>query len=158
VRSSASSFNLQYPLLYLRPSSSYLCLPPRPPSTSTHPSIFPSITCFRRQFLRTIWPTQLAFVFLWYAGYFSPLWLYVKFFISRMICPTVFSNLLQHHISKVRSYFWYTFYGAELYFSASIHTNRETLGFIVSFQHLYTHSDRATASTTLCAGLAASIP
>ena len=57
-----------------------------------------------------------------------------------MICPTVFPNLLQHNISNVTIYFSSTFYGAQLYFSASIHTNKETLGFIVSFQHLYTHT------------------
>jgi hypothetical protein len=52
VRSSASSFNLQYPLFSLRSSSSCLRLLPRHLVTSILPSIFPSITCFRRQFLR----------------------------------------------------------------------------------------------------------
>ena len=52
IRSRASSFNSQYPLLSLRSSSNFLrhltCLL----VTSICPFIFPSITCFRRQFLR----------------------------------------------------------------------------------------------------------
>ena len=64
VRSRASSFKWEYPLLSLRPSSSFLRLLPRLLITSISPFIFPSITCFRRQFLRKMWPTQLAFRFL----------------------------------------------------------------------------------------------
>ena len=64
VRSTASSFNWQYPLLSLRSSSSFLRLLPRLLVTSICPSIFPSITCCRRQFLRKMWPIQLAFRFL----------------------------------------------------------------------------------------------
>jgi hypothetical protein len=61
VRSRASSFKREYPLLSLRPSSSFLRLLPCLPVTSTPPCIFPSVTRCRRQFLRKIWPTQLAF-------------------------------------------------------------------------------------------------
>jgi len=60
VRSRASSFKWEYPLLSLRSSSSFL----RHLATSISPFIFPSITCFRRQFLRKMWPIQLAFRFL----------------------------------------------------------------------------------------------
>ena len=56
VRSRASSFKWEYPLLYLRSSSSFLRLLPRLLVTSISPFIFPSITCFRRQFLRKVWP------------------------------------------------------------------------------------------------------
>jgi hypothetical protein len=52
VRSRASSFRCEYPLLSLRSSSSFLRLLPRLPVTSIPPLIFPSITCRRRQFLR----------------------------------------------------------------------------------------------------------
>ena len=51
VRSRASSFNSQYSLLSLRPSSNFLRLLPCILVTSICPFIFPSITCFRRQFL-----------------------------------------------------------------------------------------------------------
>ena len=51
VRSRASSFKCEYPLLSLRLSSSFLCLLPRLLLTSISPFIFPSITCLRRQFL-----------------------------------------------------------------------------------------------------------
>ena len=64
VRSRASSFNWQYPLLSLRSSCSFLRLLPRLLVTSICPFIFPLITCCRRQFLRKMWPIQLAFRFL----------------------------------------------------------------------------------------------
>ena len=60
VRSRASSFNWQYPQLSSRSSSSFLRLLPR----LLCPFIIPSITCCRRQFLRKMWPIQLAFHFL----------------------------------------------------------------------------------------------
>ena len=63
VRSKASSFKWKYPLLSLRSSSIFLRLLPRLLVTSISPFIFPSITCFRRQFLRKMWPIQLAFRF-----------------------------------------------------------------------------------------------
>ena len=61
VRSRASSFKWEYPLLSLRSSSSFLRPLPRLPVTSIPPFIFPSITRCRRQFLRKMWPIQLAF-------------------------------------------------------------------------------------------------
>ena len=64
VRSRTSSFKLEYPLPSLRSSSSFLRLLPRLLVTSISPFIFPSITCFRRQFLRKMWPIQLSFRFL----------------------------------------------------------------------------------------------
>ena len=64
VRCRTSSFKCEYPLLSLRSSSSFLRLLARLLVTSISPFIFPSITCFRRQFLRKMWPIQLAFRFL----------------------------------------------------------------------------------------------
>ena len=64
VRSRASSFKWEYPLLSLSSSSSFLRLLPRLLVTAISPFIFPSITCFRRQFPRKMWPIQLAFRFL----------------------------------------------------------------------------------------------
>ena len=64
VQFRASSFIWEYPLLSLRSSSSFLRLLPRLLATSISPFIFPSVTCFRRQFLRKMWPIQLAFRFL----------------------------------------------------------------------------------------------
>ena len=64
VRSRASSFKWEYPILPLRSSSSFLRLLPRLLVTSICPFIFPSITYCRRQFLRKMWPIQLAFRFL----------------------------------------------------------------------------------------------
>jgi hypothetical protein len=60
VQSRAYSFRLEYPLLSLRLSSSFLRLLPRLPLTSIPSFIFPSITSCRRQFQRKIWPIHLA--------------------------------------------------------------------------------------------------
>ena len=59
VRSRASSFNWQYPLLSLRSSSNFLRLLSRLLVTSICPFIFFSITCSSRQFLRKMWPIHL---------------------------------------------------------------------------------------------------
>jgi len=64
VRSRAFFFKWEYPLLSLRSSSSFPLLLPRIFVTSISPFIFPLITCFSRQFLRKMWPIQLAFRFL----------------------------------------------------------------------------------------------
>jgi len=61
VWSRASSFKWEYPLLSLRSLNSFLRLLPRLPFTSIYPSIFPSVTRCRRQFLRKLWPIQFAF-------------------------------------------------------------------------------------------------
>jgi hypothetical protein len=64
VRSSASSFKFEYPLLSLRSSSSFLRFLPRLLVTSIPPCIFPLITLCRRQFLHKMWTIQIAFRFL----------------------------------------------------------------------------------------------
>jgi hypothetical protein len=58
VRSRASSFKWEYTLLSLRSSNSFLRLLLRLLLTSISPFIFLSITCFRRQFLRKMWPSN----------------------------------------------------------------------------------------------------
>ena len=60
MRSSASSFNFQYPPITLRSSSSCLHLVSYLTVTYLPPFTFPSIMCFRKQFLRQILPIQLA--------------------------------------------------------------------------------------------------
>jgi len=79
VRSCPSSVNFHYLLFSLKSSGSFLRLLPRLPIACILPPIFPSVTCFRRHFLRTIWPIQLPFLpsfLLLFAGYFSPIWLF----------------------------------------------------------------------------------
>ena len=107
ARSTGSYFKWEYPLLYLRPSSSFLRLLPRLLVTSISPFIFPSITCFRRQFLRKIWPIQLAFRFLISCRMFlSSLTLSNTSLFLTWSVQLIFSILLQHHISKLSRYFW----------------------------------------------------
>jgi len=60
VRSRASSFKWEYPLLSLRSSNSFLRLLPCLPVTFIPPCIFPSVTRCRRQFLHQMWPIQFA--------------------------------------------------------------------------------------------------
>jgi hypothetical protein len=108
MRSRAFSFKWQYPLLSPRTSSNCLRLLPRLLVTSIRPFIFPSLTSFRRRFLRKMWPIQLAFRFLISCRIF--------------LCSLTLSNtssfltwsvqqisiLLQHHISKLSRCFWST--------------------------------------------------
>ena len=107
VRSRASSFKWEYPLLSLRSSSSFLRLLPRLLATSIYLFIFPSITCFRRQFLRKMWPIQLPFRFLISCRIFlcSLTLSNTSSFLTRSV-QLIFSILLQHHISKLSRYFW----------------------------------------------------
>ena len=49
IRNNVSSFSLQYLVISLRSSSSCLHILPRLPVTFILSSIFPSLTCFRRQ-------------------------------------------------------------------------------------------------------------
>ena len=44
--------------------------------TSSLPTVFPSIKCFRTQFLLIMWPIQLAFPFVLYIRDSFPHWLY----------------------------------------------------------------------------------
>ena len=99
VRSSASSFNLPYPLFFLRSSSSCLSLLPRLPITSLFPSIFLSIKLFWMQFLRKMWPIQLAFIlFIIFRIFLLSLSLFhTSSFLSRLV-QMIFSIPLQHHI------------------------------------------------------------
>jgi hypothetical protein len=102
VRSSASFFRCEYPLLSLRSSSSFLRLLPRLPVTSIFPFIFLSITCRRRQFLRKMWPIQLAFRLLISCRIFlCSLTLSNTYSFLTWSVQLIFSILLQHHISKL---------------------------------------------------------
>jgi len=107
LRSRASSFKWEYPLLSLRLSSSFLRLLPRLLATSISPFIFPPITCFIRQFLRKMCPIQLAFHFLILCRIFlySLTLSNTSSFLTWSV-HLIFSILLQHHISKLSRYFW----------------------------------------------------
>jgi len=109
MRFRASSFKWEYPLLSLRSSNSFLCLLSCLPVTSIPPCIFPSITRFRRQFLRKMWPIQFAFrlriscrIFL------CSLTLSNTSSFLTWLVQLIFSILLQHHISKLPRCFWST--------------------------------------------------
>ena len=102
VRSKASSFKWEYPLLSLRSCSSFLRLLPHLLVTFISPFIFPSITCFGRQFLHKMWPIQLAFRFRISRRIFlcSLTLSNTSSFLTWSI-QLIFSILLQHHISKL---------------------------------------------------------
>ena len=107
VRSRASYFKWEYPLLSLRSSNSFLRLFPRLLATYISPFIFPSITCFRRQFLRKMWPIQLAFRFpISRRIFLCALTLSNTYSFLAWSVQLIFSILLQHHISKLSRYFW----------------------------------------------------
>jgi hypothetical protein len=72
LRAGASSFNFRYPLVFISSSSGCLCLPSRLLVTSNFPPLSHSLTCFRRQFLRKMWPLLLDFLlFIIYLIYLS---------------------------------------------------------------------------------------
>jgi hypothetical protein len=71
VRSRASSFKCEYPLLSLRSSNSFVRPLPCLPVTSIPPCIFPSITRCRRQFLRKCDQSSSPFVYVFHVGYSS---------------------------------------------------------------------------------------
>jgi hypothetical protein len=109
VRSRASSFRCEYPLLSLRWSSSFPRLLHRLPVTSIPHFIFPSITCRRRQFQRKIRPIQLDIRLLISCRIFlcSLTLSNISSFLARSV-QLIFSILLQHHISKISWCFWST--------------------------------------------------
>ena len=73
------------------------------PSVGPNISFFPSITCFRRKFLRKIWPIQLAFRFLISCRIFlCSLTLSNTSSFLKWSVQLIFSILLQHHISKLK--------------------------------------------------------
>jgi len=109
VRSRASSFKWEYPLLSLRSSNSFIRLLPCIPVTSIPPFMFPSITRCRRQFLRKMWPIQFAFrLRISCRIFFCSLTLsnYSSFLIWSF--QLIFSILIQHHISELSRCFWST--------------------------------------------------
>jgi hypothetical protein len=83
VRSRASSFRCEYPLLSLRSSSSFLRLLPRLSVSYIPPFIFPSITCRRRQFLHNMCPIQLAFRLL----------ISCRLFFCSLTCPELTADI-----------------------------------------------------------------
>ena len=114
-RFSYSSFNFQSPLVSLRSSSSCLRLLPLLSFTSILPSTFLSIMCFRRQFLRKMWPVHLAFLFITVRRTFlSSLTLSNTTLLLKWSVPLIFSLLPQHHISNLPVYFLSTLRTAQV--------------------------------------------
>jgi hypothetical protein len=109
VRSSASSFNFEYPFASLRSSSSCLRLLPHLAVLHIPRSIFPSIMCIRRPMLRKMWPIQLAFLlFLVCRIFLSCLTPCSISFLIRSV-QLIFSIFRQHLTSKLPSHSWSTF-------------------------------------------------
>ena len=102
LRSRASSFKWEYPLLSLRSSSGFLRLIPCLLVTSISPFIFSSITCSKGSFYVKLWPIQLAFRFLIACRIFlcSLTWSNTSSLPTWSV-QLMFSILLQHHISKL---------------------------------------------------------
>jgi hypothetical protein len=109
VRSNASSFIQDYPLLCVRSSGSFLRFLPRLPFISIPPFIFPSITCPRRQFLRKIWLIQLTFRLLISSSRFLyPLTLpYTSQFLtwSVQLIFSIFLQLMWNQMASGSSYY-----------------------------------------------------
>ena len=97
-----SSFSFQYPLFSWRSSSSCLRLFHRLTGTYICPSIFPSITYFRRQFPRTMWPIQLTTLhFIVYSIFLSSLTVCNTYSFFTRSAQMIFSILPLHKISNL---------------------------------------------------------
>jgi hypothetical protein len=107
--SKVSSFNFQYPLHSLRPSSCCLLLLPRLPVASILPYLFYSVTCFRRQLLRKMRPVQLVFLLFVCRTFLSSWTKCNTFSFFTRLAQLIFSILHQLHISKLSKYFWSVF-------------------------------------------------
>ena len=91
-------------------SSSCLHLLPRLSITSILPYLFPTLMCFRRQFLCKMWPIKLAFLrFIVHRLLLSSLFLCSSNSFFTWSTQLTFSVLLQHHVSKLPKYFSSTF-------------------------------------------------
>jgi len=92
-----------------RTSSSFLRLLLRLIVTYALPSIFPSITCSRRHFLRELCPVQFDFLLFIVFGIILSSFILCNSssFLTRQV-QMIFSFLLQNHISKLSSYFCYS--------------------------------------------------
>ena len=101
VLSPASSFNLKFPVVSLRSYSNCLRLLPPLAVSSILPSTFPSVTCFRRQFLRKIWPIHLVFrlFIVCRMMMFSFTLCHSSSFPTRSV-QMIFCDFLQHHFAK----------------------------------------------------------
>jgi len=103
---SAPSLYLWYPVFSVRSSSSCVCLLPRLPI----PSIFRSVTCFRRQILCKVWPIQLAVLRFIVSGIFlSSLSVWNTSSFLMWVVRLIFSILPHYYISKPFWHFWSTF-------------------------------------------------
>ena len=94
-------FQSPVPSLFLKVMRQQLTSSSSSSIISILPSMFPAITCFRRQFLCTVWPIQLSFL------HFTVRTIFLS---SLTPCNTLslltrsvqlISVLLQHHISKL---------------------------------------------------------
>jgi hypothetical protein len=91
-------------------SSSCLRLFHRLPVTYICPSIFQSITYFRRQFLRKMWPIQLTYLhFTVYSILLSSLTVCNSYSFFTRSAQMNLSILPLHQISKPYRYIWSTF-------------------------------------------------
>ena len=136
VRSSALYFNLQHPLFSSRSSSSRFRLLPPLPVTYIFTFIFPLTKCFRRQFLRKMWPIQLSFLLL-SVEHYSPPWIFVTLlhfshdrssWSSSAFSNTTFQNFTD--ISDLRSEASKLQYSQNLYSKCSTLTLRRLMSYI----------------------------
>jgi len=106
VRSIVSSFDLYHTFFSLTLSSSCLRLLSHLPVTSIHPSNFPSTMRCGRQSLRKKRAIQLAFLLFTVCSMFlySLTLCNTSSFLTRSV-QLIIHILLQHHISKISSFF-----------------------------------------------------
>jgi hypothetical protein len=113
VRSNVYSVSFQYLLVSFMSVSNGLRFLTRLPVISLLSSILLSTRCFRRHFLRKMWPVQIVFhlliVCVCVCVCFLPPCLCNHFSFLTRSAHLIFCILYQHHISDLSRYFWSTF-------------------------------------------------
>jgi len=109
----AFSFNFQYLLISLKPSSIYLRLPLRLRFTLSLPLSYCRKLVLQMRFLRKPWPILLPSLFIAFRIFISLGLCYKSSFLTQS-AQLIFSVLLQHHISKLWMCFWSTFQSVQV--------------------------------------------
>ena len=119
---SASSFSFQYPLVSLKSSSICLRLLPHISIPSLLPSTFPSVTCFKKHFLRQNITNLLAFLLCIVCRIYLPFLTPCNAPFLTRSAQLIFSMVLQHRILKLSRYFWSIFRSVQAQYKVMLQT------------------------------------
>ena len=116
MRANLFSFSFHHQKVSLKPHSSCSRLFLRRSVTSILPSILPSITCFRRQFLCNVWPINLACLLFTIGKIFvSFLILFKTIYMDRHNCGQKILKFSKYEILKIIYLLWFILWTAVIF-------------------------------------------